>query len=512
MKRALEPFVAFNHLLIAGLAACVSATALDLLGQIRPGADEGYIVPLCFAAGALAATITRLVRPHDALTPSWFSQRLPELVGLAILTRLTGLLWHLGGDFGVETALWGQDIPNLLFGGGFVWAFLTVVISWFISATLAGRFAALEPDERLIGLEQEGSVMINRSLTRDEIVNTVLWLAMAVVVFTTLTRVIAGGAAGGIWRIVLCFALVFGLLSQSRIALLRLIWARERVEARTGFSRRWALLTGIFLGGLALVVLPLSTGYARDLLRVLNLALSAVLFGLSFVAWLLVAAVAGLIAAIMSLISPGSAAMTPGAPPAFQNREIVDLRAAPPDLRPILFAGLGIGLLLFAGHRVWIYRREIAAWLSQARLGARVVEALRWMIARLRGARAALQVALEDARRAPPLSDRLPRPGLRLRSAGPLTPRERVVFFYRALLRRSAEGGLTRGPGQTPAEFAARLRTGIDPEAVPPVESLTDAFLSARYSAREIRPEDAVRARTWWERARDALRRSHRLG
>lgn len=512
MKRALEPFVAFNHLLIAGLAACVSATALDLFGQLQRGADEGYIVPLCFAAGAMAATITRLVRPHDALTPSWFSQRLPEIIGLAVATRLAGLIWHLGGDFRAESELLSTDLAGWLVGTGFVWAYLAVIIGWFISATLAGRFASLEPDERLIRLEQEGSVQIDRTFTRDGIVSAVLGLAMTVVVFSTLVRVITGGVVGGVWRIVLCFALVLGLLSQSRLALLRLIWARERVDTKPGLSRRWAALTAAFLGGLAALVLPLSTGYARDLLRVLNVAISVAIYALSVLSWLLIGAVAGLMAALMSLFSLGSAPITQGAPPAFQNREVIDVAAAPPDLRPLFFAVLVIGALYFAGRRVWTYRREIAAWLSQARLGARLVEAARWIAAWLRGAQTTIRAALENARRGPALADRLPHPNPGLRSAGRLSPRERVLFFYRALLRRAAEGGLPRSPGQTPGEYAARIRPGIDPEAVPPIDALTDAYETARYSRQDVRVEDAAHARTWWERAREALRRRRQVG
>ena len=512
MKRAIEPFVAFNHLLIAGLAACVSATALDLFGQFQRGADEGYIVPLCFVAGALAATITRLVRPHDALTPSWFGQRLPELIGLAIVTRLAGLLWHLGGDFRAESELFSRDPAAWLVGAGFIWAYLAVFIGWFISATLAGRFAALEPEERLLRLEQEGSVQIDRTSTRDEIVNAVLGLAMVVVVFTTLVRVITGGALGGVWRIVLSFALVLGLLSQSRLALLRLIWARERVDAKPGLSRRWAALTAAFLGALAVLVLPLSTGYARDLLRFLNLALSILIYVLSVLSWLLIGTVAGLVAALMSLFSLGSAPVSAGAPPAFQNREIVDVAATPPDLRPLFFALLGIGALYFAGRRVWTYRREIAAWLSRARLGARIVELARWMAAWLRGAQKTIRNALGNPRAGPTLTDRLPHLNPGLRSVGRLSPRERVLFFYRALLRRAAEGGLPRSPGLTPDEYAARIRPGIDPEAVPPVDALTDAYLTARYSRQDVGVEDAAHARTWWERARDALRRHRQVG
>jgi hypothetical protein len=110
------------------------------------------------------------------------------------------------------------------------------------------------------------------------------------------------------------------------------------------------------------------------------------------------------------------------------------------------------------------------------------------------------------------MTDRLPHLNPGLRSVGRLSPLERVLFFYRALLRRAAEGGLPRSPGLTPDEYAARIRPGIDPEAVPPVDALTDAYLTARYSRQDVGVEDAAHARTWWERARDALRRHRQVG
>ncbi len=513
MKRAIEPFVVFTHIMIAGISTCVAAAAVDLFGQLRLGADEGYIVPLCFAAALLAAVITRQARPHDALSLSWIRQRLPELIGLAVVARVAGLVWHLAGDMSAETALFSLGISDWLFGAGFGWAFVSFCIAWFISAMFAGRFAQLEPDPRLIALEQEGSMVLDRSTIRDEIVTALIWLGLGVTAFATLTRLSSGGRINNIWRIVAYFLFAFVLMAQSRLALLRLVWARERVDAQPGLSRRWALLALLFLVMLALVVLPLSTGYARDILRGLNIALSLIVFALSVFSWLIVGLITGILAALVSLFSlgaPPEAVSRP--PPVFVPPDAVQVEAAPVDLRPLLLAVLVGGALLFSAHRVWVYRREIATWVSRGKFGARLIEAARWFLARFRAARQAVIQAIANARRGsePDYSQGRSRPGFL--SLNRLSPRERVLFFYRALLRRSAERGLTRGPGQTPEEFATRLRPVIDPEAGEPVDQLTRAYETARYSRREVAAGDALKARTWWERARDALRQRQRIG
>lgn len=509
MRRVLEPFRAFNHLVIAALAGTVSGALVDVFGKLWPGADEGYLTPLCLAGALLAAIVTGAARQHDALSLSWIRQRLPELIGLAIAARAVGWMWHLAVNPAPESALVGASWADWLFGAGFAWAYPAIATAWFVSAILSARFAALEPDERLIALEQDGSFVVDRASIREGIVNTLIGLGLVVVLFSALGR-IGSPDAPDVWRIVAYFLLAFVLLAQSRLALLRLLWARERVDTQPGLSRRWAFLALAFLAVLALAILPLSTGYARDLLSATNAILNALVFGLSVVAWLIVAAVTALLAGLYSLFAPGFTAPSASPPPRFETRDLINVDAATIDLRPILLALLVGAALIFTGRRLWTYRREIGAWLARGRLGGRLLEALRWLVGRFREAAGAARHALE-ARRTGPAGPRL-RERLGLRSAGPMTSRERVLFFYRALLRRSAESGLARGPGQTPAEFARRLEPALPPEGVEAVNALTEGYQTARYSRAPIGAADANRARSRWEKAREALRRRARMG
>jgi hypothetical protein len=101
-----------------------------------------------------------------------------------------------------------------------------------------------------------------------------------------------------------------------------------------------------------------------------------------------------------------------------------------------------------------------------------------------------------EAKRIPP-----PASFIRLRS---LDPRRQVYFFYLALIRRGEEQGLPRKPSQTPSEYASTLEQEL-PSADEDIESMTQAFVEARYSCREVDPKEADLVRAMWGRIRRAL-------
>jgi hypothetical protein len=85
-----------------------------------------------------------------------------------------------------------------------------------------------------------------------------------------------------------------------------------------------------------------------------------------------------------------------------------------------------------------------------------------------------------------------------------LDPRQRVRFFYLALVRRGAETGLSRSPAQTPREYAATLDRAL-PEAETDIDALTDEFIKARYTRAAVAPEEARQVKSWWERIKKML-------
>jgi hypothetical protein len=96
----------------------------------------------------------------------------------------------------------------------------------------------------------------------------------------------------------------------------------------------------------------------------------------------------------------------------------------------------------------------------------------------------------------------LSRPGwISLRT---LDPRRKVYFYYLAMLRRAAKEGYVRKPSQTPLEYALQLERNV-PSAVEDIESLTDAFVEARYSRQPVESSKAALIKETWGRIRRAL-------
>ena len=79
-------------------------------------------------------------------------------------------------------------------------------------------------------------------------------------------------------------------------------------------------------------------------------------------------------------------------------------------------------------------------------------------------------------------------------------------YLYLQALGRAAERGLARPPHRTPLEFARDLEAHL-PDAGEDVQALTEAFVDARYTPRDIAPSEAQTAQTAWQRLMEALRK-----
>ncbi len=95
-------------------------------------------------------------------------------------------------------------------------------------------------------------------------------------------------------------------------------------------------------------------------------------------------------------------------------------------------------------------------------------------------------------------------PPLRLVRPRSLDPRRQIYFYYLAMIRRGGEQGIPRQPSQTPSEYALLLEKEL-PSASEEVDSLTTAFVEARYTRQNVDPGKAAFVKNLWERIRRAL-------
>jgi hypothetical protein len=177
-------------------------------------------------------------------------------------------------------------------------------------------------------------------------------------------------------------------------------------------------------------------------------------------------------------------------------------------LKSILFWAVFLGVIVYALRQVLLQRQDWAAKLRQLPGLLALLQGWRWLFARLRGINRV--VAERIAAGVRQLRAGRARPGAPAGggyvSLRRMTPRQKVVFYYLAMLRRGGQRGLPRQAAQTPYEYERRLEDGV-PEAGEDVAAMTRAFVEARYSRHDVTPERAGAARRHWERIRDALRR-----
>jgi hypothetical protein len=176
-------------------------------------------------------------------------------------------------------------------------------------------------------------------------------------------------------------------------------------------------------------------------------------------------------------------------------------------IRSILLWGGLILLIVYSLIRFVRQHDSLLAALRRNRITNWLAMAWQWLYRNVDRTRASLTQTIADGWQrvvsrlgSNPL---LPRPGwISLRS---LDPRRRVYFFYLAMVRRAGEQGFARGPSQTPVEYASQLDQAV-PAAKEDIDTLTQAFIEARYSRQEIDTTKASFAKATWERIRRALR------
>jgi hypothetical protein len=100
-------------------------------------------------------------------------------------------------------------------------------------------------------------------------------------------------------------------------------------------------------------------------------------------------------------------------------------------------------------------------------------------------------------------------PGWRFFRIGSLSPREKIWYFYLSLIRRAAASGVERAGNETPLEYKQDLLESW-PEAETDLETLTDAFLEARYSRHPVNSEEVDPVKIIWKRLRSIFRQKRK--
>jgi hypothetical protein len=517
--------------LLAALATALLMGFVVFVRLVWPHPAWRWLPVVAFVAAAEGIYTTHwLFHPDRRYLDRW-TYRLAELLVIALFLRL--LTWALGGGLpALETIRAYLLSPLSFFDGAFVVYFIVAALAWERAVTWSALFLRLKLTEAEVSYyslpaAQQAARFGDRPIDRERglvfagFVHSWLaggmWLALATALTSVEARDITSGQLTQITRLglhphifvalLVYFLVGLWLVSQARLLLMRARWATDGVATTPDMPRTWNRSALVLILLVALVAAFLPVGRTFGLAIIVQVVVGAVFLVVQFIFFIL----STLIFLVMGLLGL-RADMAEPAPPEALPAPTPFVPSGPVSETPALIAGglfwvlvaavVFVALLFFLRDRgfrleaspLGRWWRRVAAWLRALwRGGARRAAGLRVAVAqRLRGEEAA----------AGPEAGR----GWRFLRVNALPPREQVRYFYLSTVRRAGEQGVSREASATPTEYAAELKDGW-PEAEPEIETLTDAFLEARYSRQPIAAEDVSPVRQVWKRVRAALRR-----
>lgn len=507
----------FRPLVIGVMVGCVAWSLAQLVLTIVPAWNPTFLVAGCMLAAWEAYYSYRLLRTSRMLGASEFRFRAIELLFIFILFKLSYYIHHGLARLMNDIRAWPGDV-SLVFDLETFLAFVLALFCWgaatqttkdlqYIDIPPKRRGDYVSPVERLTNRFFAGGVvmLVASGLVRMGEASELLNLRRPAV-------------RGLLVNVLIYFMLGMVMLGQARFAELRRRWHGQDAHITEELAGRWVRYSLAFIGVAALLAFLLPTAFATGLLTLGGAALGVIGAVFSYVALsvlgLFLLLVAWLFWVLARLLGIGEPQPIPRPQlPTFEPPQ------APGGGEALGWLEISITLIFWAVVLVGVFyvirgylrdrpelRRALATFKPLQALRRGWSALWRWLrswVARLgRTLRGRLPRGLFQGspRNGTSLTRRW-----RFFRLGRLSPRERVLYYYLSIVRRAGQQGYPRQQHQTPREYQETLEPKLV-QAHEELSALTQAFVEARYSKREVVPDQERTVRTHWEQVKAALR------
>lgn len=499
------------------MMTCFGLALIQIGQSFNPAWNGGYLSGLCLLITLEAIVMQRRIpKASDREHSIWFYRSM-EWVVILITLKIIQYFRMGWGQFLADLPNWSKNFLGSFFTPDYFAAVFITATVWGFTLWFLFDLEQIEDDVSLVDASDLGGYYSNRSAVRKNLSNRFLIIGFGIVFMTALFTIDFGALIRGSFvlhhrsgalNIIIYFLAGMLLLSQTHFSVLRAGWAWERIPIEPRMAKRWitySLVALLLVTGLAFI---LPTSYSIGLLATLGYVFSLIFSLLSGLVLLIFTPLLMLLGWIYRLLGKNSPAtslpqMTLPEPPPETVRTAnpwMDL------LQSVLFWAIFVGVVGYAFYQYFKQNKELVSKLKKLRGMRWLVQAWDWIKGRLSGfnhAVAAVVGAGVQRLRAfiARSSSQEAWNYLNLRR---LTPRQQVLFFFLAFLRRGGEAGLARKPAQTPYEYARFIHQSL-PEVDDAVDSMTESFVEARYSTHLVEREQANLVKTSWERIRQAL-------
>ena len=518
----------FEPIALVTALICFVLSLVQFGLALSPGWPTQFVIPLLIVVGFEGFFYSRRLT-HSIFRPKeWLVLLAPPIVLMRILPNIG----EAGFADSIDPTGWISN-PLSIFTAAFIVDLILILLVWSMAVWCAQLLNGLrvqpgeiieEKDSRRRQILEDNWRAGDHSASLRRLGELYIYGCLIIVFLSALASlgteqfgsIAAIGEIVGFQRpsVHLVLANVVGfvvigllLLGEAHYVRQRTLWRIDRLPVPAAVSANW----GGGLAGLVVVAVAIAfilpTSYAvtlGDLVSgVLSLVIQLILLILSVFFYVL-ALIGSLFGSKTSTDSPAAAASPPKFPPAAP--------APPPGsslmdvLGSIVFWLVVLGIV---GYSLFVIWRRRPAWTSHFSLLGWLVGPWNFLRSVLRLMRrvsrdvgnAVLAAIPRIFRTAPALVPALPR----FISLSRLGPRELVEYYYLSICERAARLGHPRPADETPDEYLASLRVRL-PIVDPEIETLTAAFLEARYGPRPTTRESAKQLRGGWEALKKKLR------
>lgn len=504
-----------SYMLVVSMLFCLGITVGDLIARILPDHNIAYLPYFCAVVSMAGIYSQRKLRHSYDLDISPIAYRIVEWIVILVMLKMTIYAANGFGQFFADLPRWQTDFLNNFFDPEYMLGIIVALMVWSLSLMFVEDLIGLEGDVNILQATNLDMVVSNRSLVQGRMANRVMTIGIGLVILATLSRLDYSTVfydpkliKQGYLHILAYFLLGLVLLSLTQLATRRAVWAWEHIPVGEGIARNWIIYSLVFLVILSVLAFTLPTSYTLGFLPTVQYFLG-LLFNLAYSLIILILFPVYLF--IAWLVSLFGMTNFPAATTALPEQIIPplpeDLASSPSPLLAILKSVIFWGILLIViVYAFVVYLRQNKELIDKLRrlpgLGW-LVKAWRWLVTRTRGGVALLPKVVEAGLKRlrssfhREISSSMGR-YLSLRS---LNSKQKVFFYYLAMIRRSEEAGMPRKPWQTPDDFASTLEPNL-PGAEPDIESMTQTFVEARYTQHGVNSDQVGHVQQAWEHIR----------
>lgn len=508
-----------QNFLVILMMACFSASVVQLGAHLAPEWSGNYLIFVSILVSLEASYSRRAVKEVIFFTPEWFRFRIVEWVVLLIGLKLATYLVPGIGQLGIDLPLWQADFWEAFFTGEYIAAILVAFLIWSLTNIFVDELLKLVGDEKILAEERATGIVEPRPEVRRKLANLILMVGGVMIFIAALIRLewqaLWGNTPpyqGGVLNVVAYFILALILLSLTQFSILRVHWSLQRIPLSRNLATRWLAYCAVFLVIISAIAVVLPTNYSVGFLSTMGYILS---FLMSIIGLILVILTAPLFF-LLSLLGRLFGRSDRIEPPDFSQ-----FNRAPPQtptsssfpelLKSLIFWAVFVGVIGYSLYHYVKQNEQLLEALRRFFFTGRLIQIWdlfkRWVYGVNREISATIEAGLRRLRERS--SPKLSGQGWRFINLRRLSPRQQVMFFFLALVRRGEEHGIPRQPDQTPYEYSRALQQKL-PDVEDEVASMTEQFVEALYTRHEITVDRAGFVKRCWQRVRRVLRKTLR--